>query len=491
MWIRLRSNRPAVLLARLASGTLLATAAGCAVGPDYRPVAVAAPSTFVEAASTAAAEGVDLEWWRTLGDPVLTELVGRAARKGTDVEAAFARLREARAERDATAGGTFPSLSASGGTTRSRSSANGQIPFDRIPGASLVNTTSTATFDTSWEIDLFGRVRRGVEAAQARAEGSEAGVRDALLTVTGDVAREYVEVRLAQRRLAVQRDNQQVAAETERLATLRRDAGDATDTDVQRASTDRSTVAATRPQIEAERRASQYRLELLLGERPGALDELLRIEPDAPARLPVIVGDLPPGLPSDMLRRRPDVASAERSLAAATADIGSAVAEQYPRFTLTGQLGQQATSRNSFSAAASRIWSIGPQLTVPIFNAGQLASQVRAREATRDVALAQYRGAVLKALSDTETALARDGRERERLDELARATASAERALRQLRTRYELGDVAFVDVLDAQRTRNAALDAQLTSQARVAENRVALYKALGGGWSTLEPLAAR
>lgn len=480
------SSRLGLLLA----STLLVTAGGCAVGPDDRLATVTPPSSFVNAASSAAAD-VDLAWWRKLGDPLLTGLIERAWRSNTDVEAALARLREARAERNATAGGYYPSVSANSSASRSRSSANGQIPFDRIPGAALVNTTYTATFDASWEIDLFGRIRSGVEAAQARSEGSEASARDALLSVTGDVAREYVEVRLGQQRLAVQRDNQDVAVETLRLATLRRDAGDATDTDVQRASTDLSSIAATRPQVESDLRAAQYRLELLLGEQPGALDSLLQAQAGTPAGLPLIVGDLPPGLPSDMLRRRPDVAAAERTLAAATADIGSAVAEQYPRFSLIGQLGQQATSRNSFSAAASRIWSIGPQVSVPIFNGGQLASQVQAREAGRDVALAQYRGAVLNALSDTETALVRDGHERERLGDLSRATASAERALGQLRMRYRIGDVALTDVLDAQRTRNAALDAQLSSQARVAENRVALYKALGGGWSTLDPLAIR
>lgn len=483
----LRSNR----LAALVGTALLAGTGGCAVGPDYHVPELATPATFVNAGQPGVAENVDLAWWRGLGDPVLTGLIERAARSNTEVQVALGRLREARAERNAAAGGYYPSLTAGGSASRSRSSENGQIPFGEIPGAAILNTTYTATFDASWEIDLFGRIRRGVEAAQARAEGSEASAHDVLLSVAGDVAREYIELRLGQQRLAVQRDNQSVAAETLRLATVRRAAGDAADTDVQRASTDRSNIMAARPQLEFTLFAGQYRLERLLGELPGALGILLQPQEGAPAALPVVVGDLPPGMPSDMLRRRPDVAAAERNLAAATADVGGAVAEQYPKFSLTGEFGQQSTSKHSFTASASRIWSFGPQVSLPIFNGGQLASQVQAREASRDVALAQYRAAVLAALSDTETALVRDGSERERLVELTLATESADRALLQMQTRYRVGDVALTEVLDAQRTRNSALDAQLTSQASVVENRVAVYKALGGGWPAHDSLAAR
>lgn len=201
--------------------------------------------------------------------------------------------------------------------------------------------------------------------------------------------------------------------------------------------------------------------------------------------LPRTAPGLPVDLPSSVLRRRPDVAQAESDLAAATADVGVAVAEQFPRFSLVGSLGQEATGKHDFLSQASRVWSIGPQLTLPIFQGGRLASTVQAREAGRDAALAAYRKAVLEALADAETALVRDQRERERVADLDSALDNADEALTQMQRRYAVGDVSLTEVLDTQRSRNEAREAQLESLASVARNRIATWKSLGGGWSAL------
>ena len=462
-----------------------AALAACTVGPDYRRPDDPAPAGFADAGSESAVVAPDA-WWLSFDDPVLTSLIERATRGNLDVAQAVARVREARAEAGVSAAAGLPTLDASGSAIRSRSSENGQIPLNRIPGADIINSTYKAGFDASWEIDLFGHVRRSVEAAQARLDSAQASAAGGLLSVAAEVASDYVDLRLAQTRLVVIDDDIVIAAETRRLTALRRDAGDAADLDVQRADNALANARAQRPTVLADARAAQHKLELLVGEQPGALDALLT----DPRALPAIAGGLPVDLPSTVLRRRPDVAQAERELAASNADVGVAVAERFPRFSLTGAFGQESTGQHNLLAAASRTWSLGPSVSVPIFEGGRLKHQQEAREAQRDAALAAYRAAVLQALSDTETALLRDRRERERGIELVQARTSADIALLQMQRRYDAGDVALTDVLDAQRSRNDAHDAELQSLANACRNRVSLYKALGGGWTTLQQLAA-
>jgi NodT family efflux transporter outer membrane factor (OMF) lipoprotein len=474
---RLSASATAAVVAAVAAASL----GGCAVGPRYiapdsRALAPAGYPIADEALSSA--PPVD-RWWTTLGDPLLDDLVARAITGNPDLAAAEARVQQARASARVVGAAFYPAANLDGRVGRDKLSLNGEnlalIPFKP---STTEFTDYRVGFDAAWEIDLAGRTRRQVEAAVARLDSSAESRNDARLVVAADVADAYVEFRTAAQRLALARRTLANLDETLRLVTLEVRAGVADDGELRRAEADRLDAASVVPSLEGTAQSAVFRLAALTGEPLDALTA--RLEP--PRAIPAVPATTPVGLPSELLRRRPDVRRAERDLAAATADVGSAIAAQFPRLSLVGDFGWDSVHSGDLTSAASRYWNIGPQLTLPLFAGGQLRAQVDAAKSSHDAVLASYRAIVLRALADTESSLVRFATERNREASLAAAAVSLDGNLALQRRRFDAGDASMIDVLAAERAANVAADQRVTSDGQVVVDYIALGKALGGGW---------
>jgi NodT family efflux transporter outer membrane factor (OMF) lipoprotein len=457
--------------------------AGCTVGPDYRRPDVPVPATWRQAEQPGVSPGAApvTAWWQTFQDPVLDRLVQQAVAANLDLEAATARVREARALRGIAVADRVPTVEASGTAARVRDSEH---TLPRPPGFRFEHDLFLVGLDASWELDFWGRVRRSVEAADATVEAAEDARRDVLVILLAEVARNLVDVRGAEQRLVIARQNILTQEESVELTRVRFEAGLGTEVDVAQARTLLATTQAQVPGLEAARDASIHRLGVLLGQPPGALLGELRVAD----RIPTGPPSVPVGLPSELLRRRADVRRAERELAAATARIGVATADLFPRFVLTGALGVAATDGGDVFTAASRFWALGPQVLWPVFAGGRIRANIRVQEARQEVALAGYKQAVLAALEDTETALARYGQEQAHREALARAVDASQLAVRLSLELYSRGLQDFLTVLDSQRALYSTEDQLVQSDQAVAANLIALYKALGGGWEVSPPV---
>lgn len=458
-----------------ASLALLVALGACTVGPDYVPPVPQVSGGFARAEDGFAAAEPEAAWWSRLGDPVLDELVERSRRANLDVRVAEANLRAARALLGLERKERLPTGSASASVEESeRSGANLPQSIDRS------NTYYSAALDASWELDLFGRVRRAVEASAAEYEASAADRRGVLVAVTGEVARTYMELRGVQRRIAVARSN--VANQEESLELVRTllDAGRGTELDLARARAQLETTRSTLPKLESFEAQAIHRLAVVAGEAPGSLRELL--EPSA--ELPPVPDGISIGDPAGLLRRRPDVAAAERRLAAATARIGVAVADLFPRISLSGSFGYLSTSLDDLGKGVARTTSFGPFLRWGVFDLGRVRDRIRATEAGSDAALAVYEKAVLTALEETENALVRLARAREVQAHLLLAERAAADAADLAEVRYRHGLDNFLAVLDAEARRLSAQDALAQAATETGLAYVALYEALGGGWQT-------
>lgn len=461
---------------------LLSLLVGCSVGPDYKEPAIAVPTAWNEVQQKGVgARPADLAaWWTAFDDPLLNSLVERAVQSNLDLRIAGARIREARATRAAVAAGAWPSLDVAGSYARERMSENAlNVPSQAGSGIKLERNLFSAGFDANWEIDVFGGVRRSVEAAEATIQATEYSQRDILVTLLGDVARNYIELRGAQRRLAVARDNLKTQQDSLDLTRVRFDAGLASDLDVARAEAQLSTTASQIPTLETLLKAAAYNLDLLLGLSPGALWPELEKQ--------IAIPQLPPevlvGLPSDLLRRRPDIRFAERRLAAATAQVGAAVADLFPKFFLIGDLGLQSISASDWFTGRSRFWSMGPKISWPVFDGGRIRANIEVRNAQQEQALTEYEKTVLAALGDVEKSLVNYAQEQVRYQTLAAAVAANRRAVAMAQELYIRGLNDYLNVLDTQRALYVTETEMAQSQAAMAANLVALYKALGGGWA--------
>jgi NodT family efflux transporter outer membrane factor (OMF) lipoprotein len=449
--------------------------AGCAVGPDYRPPSVAVPETWSEARLGGMASGtVELaRWWKTFGDPELDSLVERAVQANHDLRIAQARVREARALRSGALSDLGPTGSALVGYTKGRRSEN--APTSQGP---LTPGLYDAHFDASWELDIFGGKRRAVESADAQLAAVEENRRDVLVTLLAEVARNYVDVRGLQQRLAVTSSNVNAQSEAVDITRARANAGLTTELDVEQA---KALVAATQaqmPTLEIALKQAVHRLGVLLGREPGALAEELSAVGAIPATPPTV----PVGVPSELLRRRPDVRSAERQLAAATANIGVETAELFPKFSLLGSGGFQSLSAGDLFTGGSRYWSVGPTVSWRLLDFGRIRARIDAADARQQQALAAYEKTVLTSLEDVENALVAYSKEQVRLDSLSRSLAANRTALTLASERYTKGLENFLSVLEAERSLYQAEDQWVESQRAVTQDLVALYKAFGGGW---------
>lgn len=466
---------------RVATLIALAVLGGCAVGPTYREPQADAPSEWhaLAAAGAAVAPGstADLEWWNSFNDPLLTSLIERALRNNLDVDEAIARVREARARRGIATADLLPSVSGSVSGTRSNSSTTTTVDD------SDTRTLYDAGLDASWEIDLFGGIRRSREAATADLQASQADLNDVLITLLGDVALNYTDYRTTQARLAFAQRNLTSQSETYDITRWRAEAGLNAALDVEQAQTNLEQTRAEIPGLEANLQTFANRLAVLLGTAPGSL--AAELEPVQ--AIPVAPVSLVTDLPADVLRQRPDVQRAERQLAAQSAQIGVATAALYPSLTLSGSIGVQASALSDLSSAdAAKSAGIG--LNIPIFNGGALRQNVKVQNAVFDQLLAAYESTVLLALEESDNAFTAWLTERRRYEALATATASARRATELALVQYNSGLVDFESVLTAQRSQTSLEDQLALSEGDLAGNTIRVYKALGGGASRLPAL---
>jgi NodT family efflux transporter outer membrane factor (OMF) lipoprotein len=478
-----RTGRKRRIKNSLAMGLVAATLSSCVlVGPDYHEPPAPKPAGWVaELEGGLEANAVEISrWWSVFRDPLLDDLVHRAVTTNTDVTEALGRVRAARARSAAAGAEILPTIDAAGSYTRQRSSGAIGTGFEGVESAGRTFDFFATGFDASWEIDLFGRRRRAIEQTQAELASSEASLRDVLVTVVAEVARNYVEVRSLQSQLAIAQANVVSQSDSLRLVEWRYQAGLVGGLDVDQAAYTLASTRARIPDLESAMAAARNRIAVLLGLAPGAVDEDLT----APGAVPAVPVAVAVGVPADVLRRRPDVAAAERDLAAATAAIGIATADLYPTLSLTGSIGFSASEIGDLGTSASQTWGFGPSLRWNVFDAGRIRAWIRERSALAEQALAAYETAVLRAYEEAENALVAYVREQIRRGHLTEAVAAAESALRLARTQYESGIVDFQQVLEAQRAQLTFQEALAISSANVTTNLVALYKALGGGWES-------
>jgi multidrug efflux system outer membrane protein len=458
---------------RLRAPVLLAAAllpAGCLVGPDYEPPARPVPSAW-----TAGEAGkVDLaRWWERFGDPLLDGLVVRALEANPDLEIARARVARAAALAGVGDGALFPTLEAGGSMDRIRRSENA-APFP----PQLYRTRSYAGFSSTWEIDLFGGTRRSLEAADADLEAAEADLSAARVSLLGQLGAAYLALRGSQHVRRSLEEGAATARETALLTRLRVEAGVATALDLHRAEAQAAAAEAGIPPVEAETRRASHRIAVLTGRDPAALLQEL----GAPAPIPSVPPSVVVGLPSELILRRPDLRSTERRLAAATARVGAALGDYYPKFSLTGAFGLESLERTDLLQAASRTWTLGPALRWPIFSGGRIRASVLTAEAGVAEAAAAHERAVLQALEEVENALVAYLRGVERRRSLAQSASSSRLAAELAEELYRQGLANFLEVLDAQRERFSAERELAEVEASVTADLVTLYRVLGGGW---------
>lgn len=446
--------------------------AGCvSVGPDYKtPTTAPATVQNLDAARESNAP-FQASWWQQFNDPTLDALIQRAAKGSLDLRIAQARLAESRALLGTAKSDQIPTLDARAAYSRSLEQQPGftsqRVPID----------TYQAGFDASWEIDLFGGIRRSVEAARADLGASEASLHDAQVSLFAEVARNYFELRGTQQRLAIAKRNIANQADSLKLIDARAQIGTASEQDVASAGAQLSAAKAQLPVLDAQARTYAYRLAVLLGERPGELDVDV-----SPGTFKPIATVLPIGDAGEVLARRPDVRIAEREYAAATARIGVAKADFFPHIALGGFVGFLAGRSNDFGGPASRAWSFTPSITWNGLNVQHVRSNLHASEARADAAAANYQRTVLQAIEDVDNAISNYNAEHARVEQLIAQAEQSRRAAELARVRYQEGATGYLELLDAERVQLSAEDALAQSESAIDTRAVALYKALGGGW---------
>jgi NodT family efflux transporter outer membrane factor (OMF) lipoprotein len=455
--------------------------AACAVGPDYEPPALDPGIGWTEPVEPQG-EAVSLEsWWQSFADPTLDRLIATALDQNLDVRQASLRVAESRALRDAVAGGRYPVVDVSASVTRLRQSENGPLPITAIPAIERDQTIYEPGFDALWEIDAFGGVRRAVEAANARVGAAVEQQHDARLRVAAETARSYFELRGAQHELEALRAAVVATAASTDLVGQQFGLGDVPEAAVAQAEAELAAIQAQVPALEAQLRVAVLSIGILLGDLPESELGLIDEQPDYAALAP-----LPVGQRADILRRRPDVRAAERALAAATADVGVATANLFPRIGIAANGGFQSLATDNLFESASETFAIAPLISWRIFDGGRVRAQIRASETRVEVAALQYEKAVKEALTDAELALTRYNLGLVALDRQTTAVAAARRSYGFANDRYRAGDISLLELLDAERVLRNAEDAYALTHTRAATNLVALYKALGGGWQQSE-----
>jgi NodT family efflux transporter outer membrane factor (OMF) lipoprotein len=479
-----------------AAWAVLAVLSGCAVGPDYFRPEVRTPAAFVAEATAGSSHAsrrteVDLrQWWRCLRDKELDSLVDRALTSDFDLAIALARIQAAREQVIVVAGAALPDVTISaggGGGTGSDETKGGASPVFRAAenGRNLNAIDEAGGFAAGWDLDLFGRVKRQVEAATDEAEALKDARDWIYVTVAADVARAYLDMRAQQQELMVLGQNIGVARASLNLAQSRLERGLTNELDVSLAQRELGSLEAEQGPLHAQIEASRHAIAVLLGQYPETLaKELAR-----GGAAPVLPQHVPAGVPADLLRRRPDIQQAERQLAAANADIGAAIADLFPEVVLTGSLGAQGGPRSSSTLLPyTAIWSIGPGLNAPFLDFGALDAQVKVADFRTQALLVGYREAIVQAVRQVDDAGAAFHAQQERLADLDRALTAAHDATRIATERYDRGLTDYLNVLDAERQEYGLEESQVAARQVEAEALVGLFRALGGGWPVKENL---
>lgn len=448
---------------------LLVPLAGCAVGPDYVRQDPAAPANWSDTTGTRiSAQQQDIsQWWQKLNDPLLNELITTALRNSPDIRSARAKLLESRARLNLSDANFMPKLNGALGADRSKT------------GSASPANQFNAGFDASWEIDLFGGLRRASEAAEADAGATLANLYNTQVSLAAEVTLNYVQLRSLQQRLAIARNNLAAQRETLKITEWRAQAGLVTSMEVEQANSNLQQTLAGIPTLATNLSKSENRLAVLLGQFPTTLHEKL----NAPAALPPLPDEIALSIPADTLRQRPDVQAAERHVAAETARIGQETAVRYPSFSLSGSLGWKALTTGALGDSANLTRSLSASLAQTIFDGGRLSSRVTAQNAVQQQALIAYEQTVLVALEEMENALTAYANSHERRAALQNASTSARNAALMARQRYEGGLIDFQSVLDTDRTLLSSEDSLASAELDERAALISLYKAMGGGWN--------
>ena len=460
----------------------LAALTGCMVGPNFQRPQQSVPARWSGPLPPPPSQPATTEeeklarWWTVFEDQTLTSLLERAVQGNLDLKLAEARIRQARAARGVAASTLGPTVDATGSYSRR------QLPGSSLDENAKGPTTNQyqAGFDAAWELDIFGGIRRNIESADANVQAAAENRRDVLVTLTAEVARNYIDLRAFQQRIAIAQKNLQVQQHSAKLTRQRFEFGFVSGLDVATAEAQVATTAAVIPLLEASARQTIYSLSVLLGRQPAALVQEL-----APAlAIPTAPPAAPMGVPSDLLRRRPDIRQAEAGVHAATARIGVAEADLYPKFTISGSAGFQSSDLGSWLNWSSRLWNIVlPSVTWQVFDMGRTRSNIAQQEALQEQSLIVYEKTVLTALQEVENALIALNKEQEHRKALADAVAFNEKAVDLSVKLYTEGQTDFLNVLQAQRALFVTQDALAQSTQTVSTDLIALYKALGGGWN--------
>jgi NodT family efflux transporter outer membrane factor (OMF) lipoprotein len=482
---------------------------GCTLGPNFERPQTTTPDVFnrtqtAQASSKAVESEFTQEWWTLFNDPMLNSLEQQLSDTNLDVAAASARLRQSRAEQRIAGAEEYPTLDGATSYNRERASPNGILgllgvsptgtPLQSASGSNPLGAAALPPppsgspaynlyqygFDASWEIDIWGRARRGVEAATALSDASYEDRNAVLLSARAELARDYVQLRDTQILLQIARQNLKIARDTTKLTETRVREGVVTDLDVDNASAQAESIESLIPTLESRSETTINAIGLLLAKEPGELQQMLA----EPRNVPALPEQVPIGLPSELVERRPDIRKAEAQLHAATASIGMAKADFYPRISLNGSAGFQSLQLSNLSTWASGQYVVGPSITLPIFEGGRLKGTLHLREAQQQEAAIIYKRTVLDAWREVDDALVVYDAEQRRRDRLKKVVTLNQGALSIAEKRYKAGAIDFLDVLNVQRQ---LLDAQSQleqSQAEAAANLITLCKVLGGGWES-------
>jgi multidrug efflux system outer membrane protein len=445
----------------------LVLAAGCKVGPNFKTPQTQVPDEWVGPLPPppTPAEQDLARWWTAFDDPMLTSLVERAVESNLDLKLAEARVRQARASRGIAISGLGPAVDATGS-------------FRRSGTAALTANQYQTGFDAAWELDIFGGARRSIEAATANLQAAADARLDLLVTLTAEVAVNYINLRSFQEQIAIAQRNLKAQRHSGDLTRQRFEGGLVSGLDVANAEAQVATTAAQIPTLEQSAQQAIYSLGVLLGREPGALLQELSPAKAIPAALPAV----PVGVPSELLRRRPDIRQAESLIHAATAQIGVATADLFPKISLTGSLGTQGDKFSSLTNWANRFWSIGPSASWSLFNTGRTRSNIEVQKALQEQSMIAYRQTVLAALQEVENALIASAKEREHYKALTDAVVANRKAVELATSLYTQGQTDFLNVLQAHGALYSSENALALSTRTVSGNLVTLFKALGGGW---------
>lgn len=470
-------------LSILALSALLCLALGCTVGPDFKRPEPEMPSQWmgpeepVEGPSEAGMERKELvEWWGVFQDPVLASLIDRAVQSNLDIRLAETRIRQARAYRFMESAGWWPMVDVGASASRGRTPLGGST--GGVDAGGITRSLYRAGLDAAWELDIFGGTRRAVEAADADIQSAIEEKRAVWVSLAAEVALIYLDLRAFQQLILIAGDNLRAQEHSVMLTKRRFEGGFVSGLDVRNAEAQAATTAAQIPALESMARQSIYSLGLLLGQQPSALIEELSpmgTIPSGPPRVPA-------GLPSELLRQRPDIRQAEAQIHAATARIGVATADLFPRINILGSGGFQGGNREDLTSWSGRFWSLGATLSWPLFDAGRIRAHIEAREAMQEQSLLEYQKTVLTALKEVEDALIASTKEQERRESLKAAVAANRKAVDLANQLYTEGHTDFLNVLNAQRSLLATQEALAQSDRNISQDLVSLYKALGGGW---------